>query len=71
MRYRLNKKQIEMLANGKELTNRNDKIVAPRKLQSSLKILLEENLLDNVDIFIETTNSFPKEYEFKIKNREN
>lgn len=71
MRYRLNKKQMEMLANGKQLVNGKDKIIAPKDLQESLKTLLEQNVLEYANVFIEITETFPKTYSFKMEKKEN
>ena len=51
MRYRVTKKQVEMLIEGKPLSMGGKKIYANGEVKESLKLLVNANALDSVEIY--------------------
>ena len=56
MRYRVTIKQVEMLIEGKPLSMGGRKIYANGEVKESLKLLVNANALDSVEIYANTKN---------------
>ena len=63
MRFKLNKHQIKMLIDGKELKNGKEKITATDNIRQSLKKINP----DEVNVYIVSEGTFYKKYSITIE----